>query len=184
AGFITSLDEAQAPEHVIIAGGGVVVGDEGHQVHAHGSAGDDVDAAALPEAGAARAPGGTAVSTVVDDRAVNDGERGGSAAQGIRGPIPDAAAVTVAAVAPHAAGAAAAAAAAVAAATARGSVAFDHQMVHRQGRHESGGCAGDARIEGAAVTGAADAAAGPGATTAAGAARRLVVGERTVRNGQ
>ena len=98
--FQTLLTAAQGPEHIVITVGGLVIANVGHQVHAHGSAGDDVDAAALPEAGAARAPGSTAVSAVVDDRALNDGERGGSAVQGIRRPIPDAAALTVAAVAP------------------------------------------------------------------------------------
>src|SRR5262249_22726185 len=65
------LDETQAPEPLIIAGGGVVVDDVRLQVHAHGPASDDVDATALPQAGAARAPRSTAVCTVVDDRAVN-----------------------------------------------------------------------------------------------------------------
>src|SRR5262249_61475087 len=64
--FIAWVDETPVPEHIIIAGGGVVVRDVGHQVHAHGSAGDDVDAAALPEAGAAPAAGSTAVGRVVD----------------------------------------------------------------------------------------------------------------------
>ena len=57
-------------------------------------------------------------------------------------------------------------------------------MVHREGRLDSGGLACDARIDGPAGAGAADAAVGPGAAIPASAARRLVVGEPTVLDGQ
>src|SRR5262245_55600362 len=99
---------------------------------------------------------------VVDDGAANDGEGGGSAGRGIRGPIPDAAAQTIAPAAAQPAGAAG------------GLVLNDGRMV------DGADCAkiidDTAARAGAAV--AAEDAAGP--LGAAGAARGLVEDELAV----
>src|SRR5262245_2092618 len=103
AGFIAWLDETQDPEYIVIAGGSVVVCDAGHQVHAHGSVGDDVNSATPAEAGTAVGAGGTAVSAVVDDRAASDREARGAVWGGSA--VEHAAALAVSTVAAQAAGA-------------------------------------------------------------------------------
>ena len=64
AGFIAWLDETQDPEHVVVTGGGIVSKNGREQVHAHGSAGDDVDAAAHALPVTAADASGTAVGAV------------------------------------------------------------------------------------------------------------------------
>src|SRR5262245_4820737 len=97
--FRTLLADAQGPEHVVVAACGFVIGNVGQQVRAHGSAREDVDAAADALPVVAANASGPAVSTVADDAATKEGERRGRAVRGIRGAIPDAAALTTAAVA-------------------------------------------------------------------------------------
>src|SRR5437667_12900774 len=97
ADFIAWLDETQDPEHVVVAGGSVVVGDVSLQVHAHGSAGDNVDAAAHALPVTAPDASSAAGGLVVDDPAAQDREAAQRAVQGGRAVV-DAAALAVAAV--------------------------------------------------------------------------------------
>src|SRR6516164_5260934 len=74
AGVIACLDETQDPEHIVIAGGGVVVGDVGQQVGARGPARREVEAAAFTLPGAAPEARGAAPCAVVFDRGAQKGE--------------------------------------------------------------------------------------------------------------
>src|SRR5262245_12655176 len=74
AGLIAWLDETQDPEHIVVAGGSVIVGDGGHQVHAQGPACLYVDAATLTLAVAAPEARGTADREVVTDLGTQQGE--------------------------------------------------------------------------------------------------------------
>src|SRR5262249_48516654 len=95
--------EAQDPEHIVVAGGGVVAGDGGHQVGPPGPARREVEAAALAQPGTAIVARDATVGLVEDDGTALDRE-GRSAFRG--GPsVEDAAALAVAAIAAQAAGA-------------------------------------------------------------------------------
>src|SRR5207249_3949714 len=62
------------PEYVVVAGGSVVVGDDGEGVEAYESAGREIDTGTFAEAGAAAVAGRPAGGLVVGDHAPLDRE--------------------------------------------------------------------------------------------------------------
>src|SRR5262249_26464889 len=67
-------DETQDPEHIVVAGGGVVAGDDGQQVGARGPARFEVEAAAFPLPVAAPEARGAADGEVVVHRGAQQDE--------------------------------------------------------------------------------------------------------------